>query len=630
MANIKDVVRNNLPDGKVDEIAFEGANIIIYSKDRNFCFGNDDLIKDIVNKIKKRVELRPHPSLTMDEVEAEEKIESIVPEKANVDMITFDSERSIVVIEAEKTNLLSGRDVDAIEQIKKETYWVPEVKRTPVIRSPIIENIRGVLYQNSESRKDFLNETGKRVYNGWQRNQKQDEWVRISFLGGSRQVGRSCLLLQTPESNIVLDCGIDVAGEEESAYPYLQAPEFDIRDIDAVIVTHCHVDHTGLVPYLYKFGYDGPVYCTAPTRDIMALLQLDTIKIHQNEGKKELYSQEHVKQMVEHTIPLDYRQVTDLTPDVRLTLYNAGHTIGSAMAHLNIGNGLHNVLYTGDIKYKDTRLLSKAHTRFRRVETMILESTYGGKNCTSNDEDQDAKLSAIVKDTIRRDGNVLMPVLGSGRGQEIIMMIVQLMQDGEIPEVPIYVDGMVWDITAIHTAYPEFLNRNVRQEIFKEDNNPFNHDSISRVGSHQERQQIIEQSEPCIVLATSGMLVGGPSVEYLKGFAEDQRSSLIFSCYQGDGSLGRRIQGGQRRLTFREGSQEDVLNLKMNVSRIEVSGHADRDELMHFVNRLKPQPNRILVNHGDKDRSIDLRTSLHKRYGMRTEVPHNLDSLRLK
>jgi predicted metal-dependent RNase len=334
--------------------------------------------------------------------------------------------------------------------------------------------------------------------------------------------------------------------------------------------------------------------------------------------------------MVEHTIPLDYRQVTDLTPDVRLTLYNAGHTIGSAMAHLNIGNGLHNLLYTGDIKYKDTRLLSKAHTRFRRVETMIMESTYGGKDNKTNDEDQDEKLSAIVKDTIKRNGKVLMPVLGSGRGQEIIMIIVNLMREGEIPEVPIYVDGMVWDITAIHTAYPEFLNRNVRHDIFNEGNNPFTHDSITKVGSHREREKIIEEAEPCIVLATSGMLVGGPSVEYLKGFAEDQRSSLIFSCYQGDGSLGRRIQSGQRRLTFREGSKEENLNLKMNVSKIQVSGHADRDELMHFVKRLKPQPNRILINHGDKDRSIDLRTSLHKRFHMRTEVPRNLDSLRLK
>ena len=630
MPNIKDVVRNELPDGKVDEIAFEGANIILYSTDKDFCFGNDDLIKDIVNKIKKRVELRPDPSLTISQDEARRTIKEIVPAKANLDKITFDEERSIVVLEAENTQMLTGRDTDVVDTIKRETYWIPEIKRTPIIRSPIIENIRGVLYQNSKERRDFLNETGKRVYNGWQRNQKKDEWVRVSFLGGSRQVGRSCLLLQTPESNVVLDCGIDVAGDDESAYPYLQAPEFDIRDIDAVIVTHCHVDHTGLVPYLYKFGYDGPVYCTAPTRDIMALLQLDTIKIHQNEGRKELYSQEHVKKMVEHTIPLDYRQVTDLTPDVRLTLYNAGHTIGSAMAHLNIGNGLHNLLYTGDIKYKDTRLLSKAHTRFRRVETMIMESTYGGKDNKTNDEDQDEKLSAIVKDTIKRNGKVLMPVLGSGRGQEIIMMIVNLMREGEIPEVPIYVDGMVWDITAIHTAYPEFLNRNVRHDIFNEGNNPFTHDSITKVGSHREREKIIEEAEPCIVLATSGMLVGGPSVEYLKGFAEDQRSSLIFSCYQGDGSLGRRIQSGQRRLTFREGSKEENLNLKMNVSKIQVSGHADRDELMHFVKRLKPQPNRILINHGDKDRSIDLRTSLHKRFHMRTEVPRNLDSLRLK
>lgn len=629
MADIKKTVRKHLPTGKVEEIAFEGANIILYSKDLDFCTGNEDLIRGIVGKVKKRIELRPHPSITMDEDEARTKIREVVNDNANVDKITFDPERSVVIIEAEKTGMINGRHTDTERKIIEQTAWYPVVKRTPIIRSPIIENIRGVLYESSEYRKKFLDDTGKNIYNRWNQNEKKEEWVRTSFLGGSRQVGRSCIYLQTPESKILMDCGIDVASQDD-AYPYLEAPEFDIQDIDAVLVTHCHVDHVGLIPYLFKYGYRGPVYCTAPTRDIMCLLQLDTIKIQQNEGRKELYSQEHVKEVVKHTITLDYQQVTDITNDVRLTMYNAGHALGSAMLHLNIGNGLHNLLYTGDIKYSDTRLLSKAHNRFRRCESMILESTYGGKKNTIKAKDQDDKLSKLVHDTINRGGKVLMPTLGSGRGQEIIMMLVQLMQRGDIPEVPIYVDGMVWDITAIYTAYPEFLNENTRNEIFNNDNNPFTHPSISRVGSRKEREQIIEEEGPCVILATSGMLVGGPSVQYLRAFGEDSRSTLVFSCYQGDGSLGRKIQGGQRRLVFREGGQEDIVNLKMDISRIEVSGHADRGELMNFVQDMKPRPKRIMINHGDKSRSLDLSSSLYKRFHMRTEVPRNLDALRLR
>ena len=628
MPTIKKEVLKHLPDDAIDEIAFEGANIILYSKDKSFCVGNDDLIKNVVSKVKKRIELRPDPSLHIDEEDAEEKIRSIIPEEAQIDKITFDSQRSQVIIEAEKTSMLRGRDNDLKQEILEETWWVPTIKRTPLIRSPIIENIRGVLYENSDERRKFLHKTGQRVYNGWTQNKKQDHWVRLSFLGGSQQVGRSCLLLQTPESKIMLDCGIDVASEDE-AYPYLEAPEYDMQDLDAVIVSHCHVDHVGLIPYLYKYGYDGPVYCTAPTRDIMSLLQLDTIKIQHSEGKSELYSTDHVKETVKHTITMDYRQVTDITPDIRVTLYNAGHALGSAMVHINIGNGLHNLLYTGDIKYSDSKLLTKAHTRFPRVETMVLESTYGGKNCIQSTEDQDEKLKGLVKETIDQGGKVLMPTLGSGRGQELIMMIVQLMKDGVIPEIPIYIDGMVWDITAIYTAYPEFLNRTVRHEIFNKDENPFLHPSIQRVGSHQERKKIIEEGEPCVILATSGMLVGGPSVEYLKGLGEDRKNRLIFSCYQGDGSMGKKIQRGQRHFTFREGQKETALDLKMDISRIEVSGHADRRELMNFVRNMNPRANRILINHGEKNRSLDLSSSLYKKYHMRTQVPMNLDCYRL-
>ncbi|MGV8169581.1 MAG: beta-CASP ribonuclease aCPSF1 [Candidatus Nanoarchaeia archaeon] len=625
---IKEILKD-IPEGKISDAVFEGANIVLYTKDEKFLKNENGLIKSIVTKIKKRIELRPDPSLCIEQEKAEKKIRKIIGEEAAVAQIIFDPQRSSVIIEAEKPGLAIGKQGELLQEIKEKTLWVPTIKRTALIRSPIIDNIRSVLYQNSDYRRKFLHKTGERIYNGWTK-QKMHQWIRISYLGGGRQVGRSCLFLQTPESRILLDCGIDVSSPDD-AYPYLEAPELDLKALDAVIVSHPHIDHSGLIPYLFKYGYRGPVYCTEPTRDIMALLQLDIVKIARGDGKDPIYTSDEVKEMVKHTITLDYEEVTDITPDVRITLYNAGHTLGSAMVHIHVGNGLHNLLYTADIKYAKTRLLSPAATQFPRLETVMVEATYGGKdNVAASLREQDQILQDMIVTTINRGGKVLMPTLGTGRGQEVIVMVEKLVQEGLIPDVPIYIDGMVWDITAIYTAYPEFLNSSVRQQIFQRDNNPFLNKNIKQVGSQKERREIIEEGGPCIILATSGMLQGGPSVEYLKALAEDKRHSLIFSCYQGEGTLGRRIQGGEKEIIFREGQREEVLHIKMDVSRIEVSGHADRRELMNFIQHLSPRPKRILVNHGEASRCMDLASSIHKQFRIETEAPRNLEVVRVK
>ncbi len=622
-------ILNDIPDGKISEAVFEGANIVLYTKNKNFVFEGVSIIKNIVNKIKKRIELRPDPELCIEQELAEKKIKEIIGDEAAVDQILFDPQRSIVVIEAEKPGLAIGRQGESLHKIKKETFWVPVIKRNPLIRSQIIENIRSVLYQNSDYRRKFLHKTGERIYNGWVK-EKRNQWIRISYLGGGRQVGRSCMLLQTPESRVLLDCGIDVSTETE-AYPFLEAPELKLNELDAVIVSHAHIDHSGLVPYLFKFGYRGPVYCTTPTRDIMSLLQLDVVKIQRGEGKDPIYTSEEVKEMVKHSIDLSYEEVTDITPDVRITMYNAGHTLGSAMVHIHVGNGLHNMLYTGDIKFAKTRLLSPAATQFPRLETVMVEATYGGRdNTAASLKDQDKILEDIVTTTINRGGKVLIPTLGTGRGQEVIVMVEKLIQEKKIPSIPIHIDGMVWDITAIHTAYPEYLNNTIRQEVFQRENNPFLNDNIKHVGSQKERRYIIEEEGPCVILATSGMMQGGPSVEYLKGLAEDKKHSLVFSCYQGEGTLGRRIQRGEREIIFREGQKEEVLNIKMEVLKIEISGHADRRELMSFISRLNPRPKRVLVNHGESNRCLDLASSIHKQFRMETDAPRNLEVVRLK
>ena len=629
MSDIIKEVLKIVPAEKIADSAFEGANIVLYTNDKEFFLDHQSIIRQAVSEFKKRIEVRPHPSLCLEPEKAEKRIRELIPEEAGIQECLFDPPRAMVIINAEKPGIVIGKQGEILRAIREQTFWVPLIKRIPPLRSKLIEGIRSVLFDHAEDRKKFLDKTGHRVYDGWLR-EKKHEWVRVSFLGAARQVGRSCLLLQTPESRILLDCGIDPSQEGPESYPFLDAPEFNISEIDAVIVSHAHLDHTGLIPYLFKYGYQGPIYCTEPTRDVMALLQLDFIKIQRNEGEDPIYTTEDVRSMVLHTICIDYDAVTDITPDMRLTFYNAGHMLGSAIVHLNIGNGLHNLVYTGDIKYARTNLLEAAHTQFPRVETLIMEATYGGRDNVMNSREADDYMTEVVTNTFKRGGKVLMPVLGSGRAQEVMIIIERLVREGRIPKTPIYLDGMLWDITAIHTAHPEYLNRNIRQEIFHTENNPFLSDVFVRVGSNKERKQIMLEEGPCMILATSGMLQGGPSVEYLKGLAEGSKHSLVFSCYQPPGSLGYRIRAGEKEVLLRENGKQQVIKMNMEVHKVEVTGHSDRRELMNFVKHCNPQPRKVMTLHGEASRCLDLATSIHQQFRIETLAPKNLETIRLK
>lgn len=300
------------------------------------------------------------------------------------------------------------------------------------------------------------------------------------------------------------------------------------------------------------------------------------------------------------------------------------------MAHLNIGNGSHNLLYTGDFKYGKSRLLDPAVANFPRVETVITESTYGGKDnfLPARVQSEEEFISAIKK-TIDRGGKVLIPELGLGRAQESMLVLEDAIRAGKLEKIPIYIDGMIWDINAIHTAYPDFLGARVRSSIFQ-DNNPFVSDLFSRVGSPQERKKVIEGG-PCIVLATSGMLVGGASVEYFKEFSGNEKNAMIFVCYQGVGSLGRQVQDGLKQTKMIVDGREEIVDINFEVHTVSgFTAHSGRNELMSFFNNMRPKPKKIIINHGEVSRSLDLASSLYKLNRIETIVPRTLETLRLR
>lgn len=630
MADILKTIKDDLPS-TISDVSFEGANIVLYTEDKEFFRNGEEKIKEVVSKIKKRVELRADKKILASEEETEKTIRALVQEDAEIVNIIFDIQRSVVVIEAKRPGLVIGKQGSILADIRRSTFWLPVVQRSPAIPSKITEKIRSVLYANNVYRRKFLHDVGKKIYNDWN-PEKKEMWVRLSVLGSGSQVGRSCFLLHTPTSKILLDCGINPAVQDgPDKFPYLDVSEIgDINSIDAIILSHAHLDHCGLIPYLYKMGFRGPTYMTAPTRDISALQQLDMIGIAFKKAQFPLYKAEDIKEMVRHSICLDYGEVTDITPDIRITFYNAGHVLGSAQTHINVGNGLHNFVYTGDTKYSKTRLLDPAANRFPRVETLQLESTYGGKqDVLPTLREVEEKFLEVVNATIAEKGKVLLPDLGFGHAQETVLRVEEAVRTGKLPKIPVYIDGIIWDINAIHTAYPDFLSANIRNQVFQ-DNNPFLSDIFTRIGSAVERKNVIEGG-PCIVIATSGMLAGGASVEYFRHFAENPKNTIIFGCYQAAGSLGREVKEGAKEVNLGNDYGGEKIKVNMRVETMYgLSAHSGRNELIQFINRMIPRPKKIIINHGEISKSLDLASTLYRSNHVETIVPKNLETIRLR
>jgi hypothetical protein len=616
-------------EAEVTRIEYEGPTLAVYTKRPEVLVDQSALIADIVNFIRKRIVIRSDPSVRLIETEAERMAREVIPPEAEVTEINFDPSLGEIIIEAKKPGLVIGKNGAVLQEIIRRTKWRPQVLRSPPLRSKIVTHMRHYMHSESKDRERVLRTVGERIFRP--RLYEVGD-LRITALGGAQEVGRSAFLLQTRESSVLLDCGINPGSSGAfAAFPRFDNPAFELDSLDAVIISHAHLDHCGLLPFLFKYGYDGPIYCSAPTSSLMTLLQLDYLDVANKQGITAYYDQKDVRETVLHTLPLRYGVVTDIAPDIRLTLHNAGHILGSSMVHLHVGEGLHNIVYTGDYKYARTMLLEGATTEFPRVETVITESTYGGPDdMMPSRVEAEERLTAIVNQTLERKGKVLIPVPAVGRAQEIMLILDGYMRRGLMKEAPVFIEGMISEATAIHTAFPEYLGREVRQSILHDGINPFESDYFTIVEHPNVRQEIID-GLPCIVMATSGMLEGGPVIEYFKSLADDERNAVIFVSYQIEGTLGRRVQRGLREVTMMtaEGKM-DVAHVRLRVESIEgFSGHSDRRQLISYVTHLQPKPERVIICHGEKAKCMSIAGFLQRKCEIDAFVPALMETFRL-
>jgi KH/beta-lactamase-domain protein len=665
---VSKIILKSIPsDSQITFVRFEGPNIALYTKNPKFALTELTYFLSSLSKIlKKRFIIRTDPSSRLPEDQTRQAVVKLLPKDVQVSAIFCDDATGEVVLEVSKPEAI---DPNMLVQIAQSTGWIAHTRRSPHIPSSSIITLHSTLKSSAKERTEFLQKLGKRVFreplivnsvNGndtvprqqQQRQQtttitttatseprsnKPQSWstsreeVMLFCLGGVKQVGRSCFIVVTPETKVMLDCGIN-PGEMSGldAYPRLDWFNFDLDDLDAVVISHAHIDHQGFLPTLFKYGYRGPVYCTEPTLPLMILLQTDSVKIANSNGTYLPYATRDVNEVIKHCITLPYGKPTDISPDVTITLNNAGHIMGSATVHLNI-SGAHNILYSGDYKYAKTQLLDSAVSMYPRVETLITESTYG--NTTDVMPDQQSVYRGFtesINKTLMEGGKVLLPVPAVGRAQEIMLVMAKEMKEGRLIESPIYIEGMISEASAIHMSYAHYLGSDVRKSV-SQGINPFQSEYFTVISGYGKRDDILNDENPAIVMATSGMLEGGPSVEYFKELAPNPKNKIMFVSYQINGTLGRRVlDGAMSEVSMMDKSGKvKVVPVRCQTQKIDgFSGHSDFNQIMNFVSRIRPK--RVLVNHGEKSKSENVASAIYSRLKIRSGVPDNREIVRLR
>ncbi|MDQ4016065.1 MAG: beta-CASP ribonuclease aCPSF1, partial [Thermoproteota archaeon] len=672
---VSKIILKSIPsDSQITFVRFEGPNIALYTKNPKFALTELTYFLSSLSKtLKKRFIIRTDPSSRLPEDQTRQAVVKLLPKDVQVSAIFCDDATGEVVLEVSKPEAI---DPNMLVQIAQSTGWIAHTRRSPHIPSSSINTLHSTLKSSAKERTEFLQKLGKRVFreplivssvNGNDtiprrqqlqqqqqqhqtttttaaattatsepRSNKPQSWstskeeVMLFCLGGVKQVGRSCFIVVTPETKVMLDCGLN-PGEMSGldAYPRLDWFNFDLNDLDAVVISHAHIDHQGFLPTLFKYGYRGPVYCTEPTLPLMILLQTDSVKIANSNGTYLPYASRDVNEVIKHCITLPYGKPTDISPDVTITLNNAGHIMGSATVHLNI-SGAHNILYSGDYKYARTQLLDSAVSMYPRVETLITESTYG--NTTDVMPDQQSVYRGFtesINKTLMDGGKVLLPVPAVGRAQEIMLVMAKEMKEGRLIESPIYIEGMISEASAIHMSYAHYLGSDVRKSV-SQGINPFQSEYFTVISGYGKRDDILSDENPAIVMATSGMLEGGPSVEYFKELAPDPKNKIMFVSYQINGTLGRRVlDGAMSEVSMMDKSGKvKVVPVRCQTQKIDgFSGHSDFNQILNFVSRIRPK--RVLVNHGEKSKSENVASAIYSRLKIRSGVPDNREIVRL-
>jgi metallo-beta-lactamase family protein len=433
----------------------------------------------------------------------------------------------------------------------------------------------------------------------------------VQFLGATRSVSGSMHLVECGPHRLLLDCGLARGPREEARAKNRHFP-FDPATIDAVILSHAHVDHCGNLPNLVRQGFAGPIYCTPATKDLIAVMLHDSAKLQadhshatsqfgqgarRSEESRPLYTARHVNETVQRCIPVDYGQTVSLRSEVQFSFTDAGHILGSAMVTLDlqhIGKDFR-LVFTGDVGRRGLPYL-KEPAPIPAGDLVICESTYGGRVHDSLDT-MAQRMSDIVRRVVSRSGKVFIPAFSLGRTQIVVHFLREWMAQGRMPTLPLYIDSpLAVEIAYVHDEHPEHLPYPDREEI-----------PVEFMLSVEEARYRSMQPDPCIIVASGGMCEGGRIIPHLRNHLDDPRSAVVLVSYQAPFSLGAQLM--QKAPTVRFHGQ--TWNKWVDVEQINgFSGHADMVDFQALFAPSVGHTGRIRLVHGESEACDALATTL--------------------
>lgn len=459
--------------------------------------------------------------------------------------------------------------------------------------------------------------------------------IRVKFLGAAGEVTGSKYLLTLDNFNLLVDCGLFQGRKELRELNWKEFP-IPPRDIHAVVITHAHLDHTGYLPRLFRQGYQGPVYCTGATADLMDLILMDSARLQTEEAKyakekgyskhadpQPLYTTEDVLPIKDHIMPVNFKQVVQITTNISACFYNAGHILGAAIVEIRIKGSEQSktIVFSGDLGRPNDPILYPPEI-ISHADILFVESTYGNRDITPTGREE---VLDLMNQVFEHDGNIVMPAFSIGRTQTLLMMLKGVLFRKEIPRVKIFVDSPMairaTEFYRKHKAYHKLADTDIEND--EEFVMLRSHLTVTRTA--EESKQINNYLQDTIILAGSGMMTGGRILHHLFHRLPVEENLVLITGYQPEGGRGWRLQRGEK--TIRIFGQD--VPVRARIFTLEgLSAHADRSELLDWLGGFDKPPKQTFVVHGEAVSANALCDALIKR-GWNASVPHYLENIEL-
>ena len=464
--------------------------------------------------------------------------------------------------------------------------------------------------------------------------------MKINFLGAAQNVTGSKHLIQVGDFNLLLDCGLYQGKRDESNKLNSTLP-FDAKSINAVILSHAHLDHCGTLPILLKNGYQGKIYCTGATAEIAKFIMLDSAEIQKQDAEyfnsniinpakqiSPIYTADDVQKVIDCFEPIEYfkqsNKWTELNENIRFKLYDAGHILGSSIIFLEIkdpstGSGqVKTLAFTGDLGREVSPILCSPEYITEDTQTLLTECTYGDRN-HSPMTNTTSDFKDVINQAIKNKGKIIVPAFSLGRTQDIIYILHKLLDEKLIPSLPIYIDSpLAENITEIFPKYIKDFNDNFQTDFGNKGEDPFAINNLHYVRSIEESKALNSKPGPLMIISASGMCEGGRVLHHLKNNIENPQNIILITGYQAENTLGRKIQEGMSPVKI----YDRDYNLRAQVKTLsEFSAHADQNDLLSYISHVK-KLQRIFLVHTELPQATAFKNILEKNYpSLPVEIP---------